>query len=203
MARPVEFDRQIVIEKAMTVFWRKGYNATSLSDLLEATALNRGSLYAAFGNKRGLFLETLECYMVQRLTRMSTVLNSQESARAGIEHLFQTVIQESLQDDDGYCCLMVNTILELTAHDREIVDHIGQMMQQVQHLLAQAIIKAQQQGDVDPHRDAEGLAAFLITGLQGIRVMTQTKPNRTVLEAVIDNLLLVLDKPTKQFNQIN
>src|SRR3977135_535260 len=81
--RPREFDTDAAVARAMDVFWSCGYHGTSLPDLLEATALSRGSLYAAFGDKHGLFLRALDRYIDDALTRLEGELHPRESGLAG------------------------------------------------------------------------------------------------------------------------
>lgn len=198
MARPVEFDRQTVIHKAMDLFWRNGYTATSIQDLLEATDLNRGSLYTAFGSKRQLFLEALAEYGRMRVTQIQTVLQAAESPLAGIYTIFQDLIKESVQDEQGYSCLMVNTILEMSAHDREMIQIIGGMMEQIEALFCQAIIAAQQQNLLPATKNAQSLARFLITGISGLRVLAQTRPGQAAIADVVNNLLQGLAEQNTQ-----
>ncbi len=192
MARPIEFDRQTAIDQAMKLFWRNGYAATSIQDLLTATDLNRGSLYAAFGSKRQLFLEALTTYSRRRVTKIQTMMATAASPLAAIATVFQDLVEESVHDQEGYSCLLVNTILEMSAHDQEVIQITAAMMAEIEALFYQALVVAQAQNALAIDKDAQSLARFLMTGISGLRVLAQTRPARPVLEDVVKQLLTVL-----------
>lgn len=194
MARPIEFDKQKVLNKAMEVFWRRGFEATSLRDLEEATALHRGSLYAAFGSKRDLFFQALSAYE-QEFSKIQKILDEAPSALEGIENHMIRVMEESLQDNIGYGCFMGNTALELTAHDREIVDRVRQMFQQVESIFSNALLRAQKNGELSESQDPTCLAHFIVSTLSGLRLTAQTRPGREALENIVNTAMKALRSP--------
>ena len=125
MPRSPEYDRSAVVEQAMTVFWERGYGKTSISDLVGATGLQPGSLYAAFGNKKGLFLEVIEQYNQQFIARIRDVREQPGAAIDKIGALLQQIVEEQANSHDHRGCLTVNAMLEMSQHDSEIGDHLA------------------------------------------------------------------------------
>ncbi|MCV6590113.1 MAG: TetR/AcrR family transcriptional regulator, partial [Marinobacterium sp.] len=120
MARPAEFDRREVLDKAMEVFWRTGFTATSVADLVSATSLKPGSLYSAFESKRGLFVEVIDTYAARRIENAQQVLENAEDPLNAIYAFFERLRQDACQDEIGRGCLMINTMLELATEDDDL-----------------------------------------------------------------------------------
>ncbi len=195
MARPAEFDRSEVLDKAMNVFWRTGYSATSVTDLVDATKLKPGSLYGAFQSKRGLFLEVIDTYSVRSIERVTKAMSETSSPVKGIEEFFQRFCHELGNDEIGKGCLMVNTMLELATEDDEIRERISNYLGQVEQNFHDALIKAQQIGEIDKTKDAADLATYLMTCIWGLRVLSSKRPEPSKYEAVVSNILLSLHSP--------
>ena len=195
MARPAEFDRSEVLDKAMNVFWRTGYSATSVTDLVDATKLKPGSLYGAFQSKRGLFLEVIDTYSVRSIERVTKAMSETSSPVKGIEKFFQRFCNELGKDEIGKGCLMVNTMLELATEDDEIRERISNYLGQVEQNFHDALIKAQEIGEIDKKKDAADLATYLMTCIWGLRVLSSKRPEPSKYQAVVDNILLSLHSP--------
>ncbi|HXM75638.1 MAG TPA: TetR/AcrR family transcriptional regulator, partial [Thermoanaerobaculia bacterium] len=116
MARTPEFDQEQVLDAALNAFWRKGYEATTLSDLLEATGLARQSLYNTFGDKRALFLTSLRRYADVGVGRLSEALEG-GSVRAAIRAVFEDTLN---CPNPGHGCFLVNAATELLPRDAEV-----------------------------------------------------------------------------------
>lgn len=192
MARPAEFERTDVLEKAMNVFWRTGYSATSIADLVDATKLKPGSLYGAFQSKRGLFLEVIDTYSVRSIERVTKAMSEAESPIKGIEQFFNRFCHELEIDEIGKGCLMVNTMLELATEDDEIRDRISNYLNLVEQHFHTALVKAQELGEIDKQRDAADLATYLMTNIWGLRVLSSKRPEHRKYEAVVNNILISL-----------
>src|SRR5690242_19832109 len=120
MARPQEFETTEVLRNAMYVFWSKGFEATSLNDILTATGLSKSSLYATFGDKRELFLAAFEAYRKERLRHLHRILNDRQPARLAIEDFFRQVLAHSQDETRGCGCMTANEAVELAPHDANI-----------------------------------------------------------------------------------
>lgn len=197
MGRSLSFDRDQVLKNAMTVFWHKGYAATSMKDLLSATGLHQGSLYSAFTNKRELYLEALTCYFDQMIADMAQVLVSSSSPLQAIHTLFDGILAECVQDEKGSGCLIINSITELSAHDEDVMQRLNIMDKKMTIMLGDKLAAAQQQGELDNSMDPQQQARLLLTGSKGLRVYALLKPGEEALSEVVTSLLQALPRPSK------
>jgi TetR/AcrR family transcriptional repressor of nem operon len=118
MAR-AQFDRNEVIDKSIELFWENGFSASSMKKVVQATGLKPGSIYLAFGNKEGLFLEALEGYAQKRAAHMRSVLDAAPSVGEGICTILEGVIGESTKENYS-SCFLIKTRLELAHQDNEL-----------------------------------------------------------------------------------
>lgn len=192
MARPTQFKRDEVLQKAMLTFWTQGYQATSMADLVAATELKPGSLYAAFDSKQALFLAALDHYTTQRLATVRRILESPSSPMQGIRDYFNTLVDYAGGDHAGRGCLLVNTVLELSPRNAEVQGRVKQYLRRIEALFNASLVRAQQCGELSADRDPEQLSAFIMTNIWGIRVLDKTAspPERT--RATVDMLLAAL-----------
>src|SRR5262249_14372397 len=128
MPRPREFDIEAALDCAMRVFWAKGYEATSLDDLCAATGLSRSSLYAAFGDKRGLLLQSLDRY-VERSNRIAKALARPVPIREAIAGLLRDFIDEIVAGPGRRGCFVGNCAAELARHDRQAMGRVRDALQ--------------------------------------------------------------------------
>ncbi|MGR8981793.1 MAG: TetR/AcrR family transcriptional regulator [Gammaproteobacteria bacterium] len=192
MARPIEFDREEVLRKAIGVFWQKGYGGASIKDLVEATGLQPGSLYAAFGDKRGLFLAALDGYFKDMKRMIVGILHTDQPALVRVETFFDRLIGDSVADGQRKGCLLVNTLLEIPVHDREINSRLQAMFGEVEKEFRGVLKEHIESGGSDAKQSPEALARFLLAGIYGLRVFNRTQPDRMALKSIVDNLLSVL-----------
>ncbi len=197
MPRPIEFDRDEALRRAMSVFWRQGYHATSVKDLTAATHLQPGSLYGTFQNKRALFIAALVAYFSGIRERIQSCLHNGESPLGRLRAFFDMLIEEMVCDPDNKGCLLVNTLLETPAEDTEINRRVSDMFAEVETEFARVLQEAQAAGELDPNRDPQALARLLIAGIYGLRVYHKTRPDARQLHEIIDNLFFALGSPTR------
>ena len=169
MARPSEFDRDEVLLRAMEVFWCHGYEATGMPDLVEAMGIGRQSLYNAFESKRGLFLEALKVYQVERAKSLQKVLASAATPLAGVETLL-TSIASLTGEARTRGCLSVNTATEIGVNDEEVAEILARGAQQSKADITAAIEAAKTQGELPAELDAKAGAEFVLTVMRGLRV---------------------------------
>ena len=192
MPRPPEYDRDAVVEQAMTVFWEQGYGKTSIGDLVDATGLQPGSLYAAFGNKKGVFLEVIEHYNQQFIARIRALREEPGAALDKIADLLNDIVEEQASGRDQRGCLTVNAMLEMSHHDSEISDHLCGYTRFLSNAFESLIQDAQAEGDIDARRDSAALATFLMNNIWGLRVMCKSKPGKDAMQAVVDGVMAAL-----------
>ncbi len=193
MARPAEFDRQEALHSAMQVFWRQGYHATSVKDLVRATQLQPGSLYGAFKNKRALFLDSLDSYFEAIRAMIDEVLHSAEPPLVRIHRFFDRLMKDARRDPDVKGCLLVNTLLEIPAEDEEIIRRVASMFREVEREFRGVLQEALERGDLSPEKDPKALARLLLTGIYGLRVYNKTRPDASAMRSIVAALLSVLE----------
>lgn len=166
--RPREFDEKSVLESAMDVFWRKGFEATSLTELCRATGLHKGSLYQAFGDKRTLFMKALAHYSEQEFTEVMRVVSPENSPLTNIHAIVDKICQMS-EEDKG--CFMINTLIETASHDEEIKSMVYSFGEKRLNGLSQTIKAAQDSGEIRSDFTPEQLAKQLLVTLAGAAAM--------------------------------
>lgn len=192
MARQKEFDRQLVLEKAMDTFWQYGYEGTSVQTLLSAMGLNRGSLYDTFGDKRSLFLEAIAHYEKKVMQGAIAKLEAPNACKADIINHFQTLLNRVEHERSQWGCFVTNVAVELCSHDAEANDWIKKSMNRVEQAFCHALTNAQNQGEISLEADVEALATFLTCTMQGLMVMAKVDPCPQRLSHIIASALSVL-----------
>ena len=191
MARTKEFNPDEAVQKAVEVFWRLGYERTSLDDLLKAMGIARQSLYDTFGDKRQLYLRALERYRGDTLTATSAHFTEGKSVKAGFHDLLLGISQESKQQLE--CgCLLLSANVERESKDEEIHDLLLANQKSVEAIFREAIEHAQKTGEISRKKDAADLARFFVATIQGMRAMGRLNPKRKSLQAVAETALAVL-----------
>ena len=164
MARTREFCEEQVLDAAMEAFWSKGYEATSLADLMAATGLAKGSIYKAFGDKHNLFMKALDRYITQRRDSFKESLASDPSPTKALLHWFRDSFMMADQDDlDCKGCLALSIGLERGLHDAPLKSKIMELQQSVLHMLLEAVARGQATGEI-----REDVAALDIAMLLGV-----------------------------------
>jgi TetR/AcrR family transcriptional repressor of nem operon len=189
MARPREFDERQVIEDLMTVFWKKGYQATTMQDLVKASGLLKGSLYGAFGDKQALYLAALKHYDRTRIQAGIDMLNGEGSVRQKIARLFDNVIESTKRDVFAGGCLLCNASLEKAVSDKQVKTEIKTTIRR----LKMAIMDALKVGDVNEDQ-AASLAAFIVSAYFGTRVLAKGGAPAAMIGDTRDHCLQLLPR---------
>lgn len=192
MPRHAEYDRDTVIAEATAVFWERGYTQTSIGDLVSATGLQPGSLYAAFGNKKGLFLEVIDQYNRDFIGKIRRLRMDSSPALPKIRKLLQQIVDEAAEGKAENGCLTVNALLEMSQHDADIADRLHAYNAKLRKAFAWLVKDAQSEGDVVAGQDPNELAAFVMNNIWGMRVMCKSRPDRASLEAIVTGVLAAL-----------
>jgi AcrR family transcriptional regulator len=178
MVRPREFDRDEVLERAMSVFWSKGFTATSTGDLVEAMQIGRQSMYDSFGDKRALYLEALAQYAQQSVAAHLERLRSGTTALAGIEAMLAGLApaDNSLRHKG---CMGVGAIAEFGCDDPDVVKLREKSGVVLGRALTEAVTLAKQQGDIPPQVDTAEAVRFIGTLMRGLQTDARAgvKPN--------------------------
>ena len=194
MARPQQFEYDQVLNDAMQLFWRKGYVATSVKELTEATSLQPGSLYGTFKSKRKLFLQSLDFYFAALYSKISKILHSEKSPLERIDTFFDYFINQANNDEDRKSCLLVNTLLEVPPDDKEIIEQVSRMFLKVENDFLTVLQEAQKQGELSSESDIKALAKMLMSGIFGLQVYNRMQPDKKSLQEITKCLLSSLKK---------
>jgi TetR/AcrR family transcriptional repressor of nem operon len=192
MARPREFDEGAVLDAAIQCFWSRGYEATSVKDLIDETGITAASLYNAYGDKRGLFRTALDRYVensiAERMQRCAAL-----PPREAIEGFFAEILSRSLNDREHKGCMLVNSALEMAPHDPEFQRIIARVLTRTEKFFLNCIERGQAAGTITHAMSADQLARHLLGVLMGVRVLARVRPERTLLEGVIAPALSLLN----------
>ncbi|HXV60574.1 MAG TPA: TetR/AcrR family transcriptional regulator [Vicinamibacteria bacterium] len=194
MSRPREFDRDEALERAMEAFWTKGYGGTSVQDLVDSMGIQRGSLYAAFGDKRQLFLEALERYEERFYLKMLAFLKSGNS-REGIRRVFEQVLEDCACGSGVKGCLITNTAVALAEEDVDVRERVRRNLARVESAFQQSLLDARRRGQLPARFEPLAIARFLTNGLQGLRVLAKCSVDYDVLKDAVDITLSILEDP--------
>ncbi|MBO9998811.1 MAG: TetR/AcrR family transcriptional regulator [Cyanobacteria bacterium SID2] len=195
MARHKEFDRQEALEKAMEVFWRYGYEGTSIRDLIGHMGIHRGSLYDTFGDKRSLFSEALNCYDRVVVSTAVECLETPEASLSSITRFFERIVEISILDRDRKGCFLVNSAVEVCPHDPELAKLIAANFEKIERSFLKALKKAEAKGEISQDRDLKVLAKYLTSSLQGLRVTAKIHPDRKTLSQIARSIVEGIRKP--------
>ena len=168
VGRPREFDEEQVLTTAMEAFWRKGYEATSLVDLTQATGLNKASLYRVFGDKHQLFMSALQNYSDIEFRETTAVISDSASPLTNLRAVVQKVCEDAGSDKG---CLMINSMVETAPHDPEVKQLLQEFgthrLQAIQGLITQAQAVGEVRTELEPHK----LAVSLMIAFAGSAAM--------------------------------
>jgi len=193
MTRPREFDIDMALDRAMHVFWAKGYEAASLDDLCAATRLSRSSLYAAFGGKRDLLLQSLDRYAERGTARIAEMLAA-PPLRAALWSLATGFIDQIVEGSGRTGCFIGNCAAELARRDRAVAAHLSRALARTEARFRAALDAAKARQELSPKADIEALARFLTSSFQGLRLVGKVNPDRATLLDIALVMLRCLDE---------
>lgn len=193
MPRAIEFDRQEVLFKAMLLFNEKGYEACSIQNLLDAMSLNRGSLYAAFGDKRTLYVEALDLYEKLFVAEFEKFLSTGDSPIRNIHAFFDIAFLGLAEEQLRAGCFFVNTIVEMTDIDPELVDTAGCKLGRLEAALEKALKRAREISELSADKDPVLIARFLGSTIKGLRVTCKETQDKKYIAGIIKTALTVLE----------
>jgi TetR/AcrR family transcriptional repressor of nem operon len=195
VARPKEFERDVVLDRAMQVFWSRGYEAASIQLLVDRMGIQRGSLYDTFGDKRGLFFAAIARYDRVVTAKLLAALEEPASGKDAIRRFFRLKVELSVEPGRPRGCLVTNSAAQLASRDRGTATKVGAVLGRIEAAFHRAVVRGQEAGEIDPRRSARALARFLTSSAQGLSVMAKTFPDRAVLDDIVKVTLTALDSP--------
>jgi len=165
MPRNKEFDYDEKLKTARDIFWKKGYNATTMNDLVDAMQINRSSLYLAYGNKHDLFLKSLTNYIKRKDKQYSQAAKKSEDPLEAVKNIIYSVFESALQDNN---CLFTNSVFELALTDKEVSKLLTKQTLKAVELFEKLLKQAKEDGTLQSDKDPLALAHFLVSGLVSI-----------------------------------
>lgn len=193
MARTKEFNEDQALDKAIEIFWHKGYNGTSAQDLVTHLGLSRSSLYDTFGDKQKLFSQSLQRYQKQSQDQIVELLEVSKNIKETLHDIFKQAVIESLQDRITKGCFMVNSSVELAMHDEEIAKIVKSNSQKMEEVFTNAVKKGQAAGHISKATDAKALARFIFNTYSGIRVLARTgERDKQVYDDIVNTMFCLL-----------
>lgn len=193
MARPREFDRDEALDKATRLFWAKGYHDSSIRDVVAATGVNQYGLYAAFDDKRGLYLSALDRYGEMVTREVLAVLRRPGPLRDVLRATYEALMGYIVRSGGKVGCMMCNAAVELAPHDADAAAKVQAHMKRMTAAFAARLTTAQQDGDLDPAADVRALAEFLTATAYTLGVLARSGQSRAYLIRHVETALRVID----------
>lgn len=195
MARPIKFDQKKVLDCVVKLFWRHGYEATSMKNICEVTGLQPGSLYAAFGNKRALYLTAIDTYFEESIEVLLALLSGEDTPLQRVRKLFMHTVDDICRkDSDG--CMLVNALLETPVDDEELRKHIAKMFRVLETAIRDVLVEAAACGELAPGKDPAIQATLLVNNIYGLRVYSKLQPKGSAMTEMVDDLISSLRSST-------
>ncbi len=187
MARAKEFEREVVLERAMEFFWEQGYEAASMRDLLEAMEIGRQSLYDTFGDKHSLFLASLEHYYEMGVASVLVQLSAPDGGLAAIEEYFDGMAR-CMATKPYRSCLLINSAIELAPHDPEVEAIVNRFVKNLRKAFAKALKVAEAKGEARVD-DIGATAWHLTNSAMGLGPMSKARIPYKHLKLVSEQIL--------------
>ncbi|KAA2265733.1 TetR/AcrR family transcriptional regulator [Solihabitans fulvus] len=192
MPRAKEFDPDAVLQSALELFWRRGYEATSMADLVEHLGIARASIYGTFGGKRDLYLAALRRYLATTDPQILDELSRPGPVLPSVRALVERFADQSATDELRLGCMVVNAAVELASTDAEAARLVDASWANLEVALTGALLRARAQGELAAEADPRALARFLLVLLQGVRVLGRARPDPDRLRDAVDQALRLL-----------
>jgi AcrR family transcriptional regulator len=184
--RPREFDRGQALEKAMRLFWSRGYGAVSMADLRAELGITQASLYAAFGNKERLFQEAVELYRQTAGFSTTAALATGANAREAIRAMLQAAVNAFSAPDAPGGCLLILGATNCPVESKTVQDHLLSIRRQISQFILDRLKLGQRDGDVPKTAPVVALTAYFSTVLHGLALQSRDGASRKTLTEVVE-----------------
>jgi TetR/AcrR family transcriptional repressor of nem operon len=191
MARTKEFDQEEALDAAMHLFWERGYEATSIQELVDATGVQRQSLYDTFGSKHELFLQSLMRYQALEGHQMSDLMESHPKGGLPlIRAIFESCASQTVCDARG--CLAANSAAELGSSDEAVAERVRIGRDGLEEVFKRCLLQARDAREVKNSSSVSALAQFLVNAFFGLRLIAKTRPTKAMIDNVVSVTLAAL-----------
>ncbi|MEM6724768.1 MAG: TetR/AcrR family transcriptional regulator [Bacteroidota bacterium] len=193
MPRIKRFDETAILEKAMHLFWQKGYHATSIQDLVNHLGINRASLYSTYGDKKALFVQAFQHYRQMNHKSIQAFFAAHPNIREGFRKLFDIALREAIESPTNKGCFVVNTTTEMLPDDESTQPLVAENQAAFVALFHDYLSRGLATGQLSSEKNLQAIALLFFTQYNGLRVITKATPEIPNVEAAIDSLLQLLD----------
>ncbi|MCI4669196.1 MAG: TetR/AcrR family transcriptional regulator [Bacteroidia bacterium] len=193
MPRVKLFDEEEVLEKAMDLFWKKGYHATSIQDLVNHLGINRASLYDTYGGKKYLFQRAFARYRDSNRDAIKNYLESQKDIKTGFRNLFDMALKQSSSDEDKKGCFVVNSTIEFIPNEKEFSVFIQEHKKRFEGIFRDYIALGIERKQISKDKNPEVIASLFFTFYNGLKVVTKVDFDEAIFSDSVDSLLSILD----------
>ncbi|MEM6965262.1 MAG: TetR/AcrR family transcriptional regulator, partial [Bacteroidota bacterium] len=168
MPRVKLFDEKEVLEKAMHLFWKKGYYATSIQDLVNYLGINRASLYDTYGGKKKLFQSAFTHYRNINTQQIKQFLSTHEQVKTGLKKLFTMAVQASHKDKENKGCMVVNTTIEFIPNEQDFTALLSENKKQFEKIFYDYLLSGVKKGQISKDKNLRAIATLLFTFYNGL-----------------------------------
>lgn len=195
MPRAAKYDRKIALDKAVTLFWARGYHATSLKQLEQALDMRPGSLYAAFGSKQSLFMEALDVYTVQMVNLLEAHLDSAESPLLALQSFLRDLVLGDAPDNEvpARACMIVKTLMEVTEEEEPLGIKVNELLADMEEIFEDLLNRSRREGELRSDVDCVRLARLVQVQVMGLRSYAQRQVTAKELEPLLVDINGLLD----------
>ncbi|TGK07480.1 TetR/AcrR family transcriptional regulator [Leptospira semungkisensis] len=181
--RPIEYDREHSLQKALELFWRNGYKGTNLKDLCDETGLSKSSLYSVFGDKHQVFLLSIQSYSDALLDELRLQYQSSESPLRFIEKVLLDLADEASPGKDRKGCLVMNSATEFAQTDPQVAKIVGNTLRKMASIFENAVSSGKESSDINKNVEPHSTALFLVNSIAGMKTMVKAgHPKKELLE---------------------
>lgn len=193
MPRVKKFDEQDILERAMQLFWEKGFSATSIQDLVTRLGVNRASLYDTYGGKDELFKKSFKFYRKNNTESLREFLSNQPDVKEGLKLLFDKAIDESINDPARKGCFVVNATTELVPGDKEMHAILLENKKTFEQIFYDYLKKGEAENQFKSGKDLKAIASLIFTLYNGFKVVSKVEPQKEEMSNTISLALSLLD----------
>lgn len=193
MGRPREFDTTEALGKATEVFWLKGYEATSLNDLIQAMGISKSSFYETYGSKQSLFLSSIDHYATTALKDMVLTLESDMPGREAIAQVFVHTANRFITHTTPMGCFLSNSAAELAPDCEPAKEKVVGYFQRAEEAFTSAVTRGQKEGTISSDHDARALGRFLVSSMNGLQVVGKANQDEATLKDIVATIIKTLD----------
>ena len=194
MARISTANHDEVIERAMHLFWQRGYKKTSVEDLIQGAGVNRFNLYETFGGKHGLYLKALDKYRDDVFLKRMDKIDEHENGLVGIQEYFESLEGFLIDSKGNFTCLMMNSQIELVPKDSKVTKKVSFYFEKMEETFKKALSRAKKAGTIPEDTNIGDMAKFLTGSAQGMCVMSKSKNANNFLKAYTRSILKTLNQ---------